>query len=208
MLCFVVMRAILWRKEIFKYRCDSTNVSLMYIFLWCVSGILSSHLRRRMYRCPARAYHCSGIWRASAWSTACRRCKPRDAARSDSHTPCRCSHRPVDASLRISEHRRTQRRSSRRPRKLGTFFPRRNTSPGTDCRLKRGEKYRIPGDLNIASRNIFCEICCISSATLNAGRSPRERSRQPYVTKTRDWWQDLICARAEYLGPRIRAHSR
>jgi len=43
---------------------------------------------------------------------------------------------------------------------------------------------------------------------LECGRSPRERFRQPYVTKTRDWWQDLICAKAEYLGPRIRAHSR
>lgn len=153
----------------------------------------NTHTDRQRRR---RSYHCSNIWRAFARSAASRRCRPRDAARSDWHTPCRCSHRPVDASARIFERRRTPRRFSRHPRKLGTLFPRRNTSRDRDCRLKKKkekiEKYRIRPRLlfsfslflppatrciHIATVRIsapifhvkyVCTVGSVSSATLNA----------------------------------------
>lgn len=62
----------------------------------------------------ARAHHCSGIWRVSAWLAACQRCRQRDAARNDWRKSCRCSRRSVDAAACIFGRRRTRRRCCRR----------------------------------------------------------------------------------------------
>jgi len=90
-----------------------------------------------------------------------RRCRPRDASRSDWRIPCHCLHRPVDASARIYECRRTQRRAPHRPRRLGTLFPHRNTLPGIDHRLWKSEKYRIFANVpaNPPPREMLYEIC-------------------------------------------------
>lgn len=79
-------------------------------FFSLYEGVEDALCQRR----STRAHHCSGTWRASAWLTACPRCRQRDAVRSDWHKSCRCSRRSVDAAACIFGRRRTRRRSRRR----------------------------------------------------------------------------------------------
>ena len=137
-------------------------------------------------------------------------CRPRDASRSDWRIPCHCLHRPVDASARIYECRRTQRRAPHRPRRLGTLFPHRNTLPGIDRRLWKSEKYRIFANVpaNPPAKCSTRYVCVSGSQSLNM-RLARECFPSAVCYKrARLMARSYMCENGIPCAANIRVYSR